>query len=86
MELCRTSFQFRALGAVVNEALLSGIPVVCRMAGPRLIREGETGAIVDPADSHALLASLRKWIDRARPLDATQQDLLAAVTNGDELR
>ena len=65
-------------GAVVNEALLSGIPVVCSdRAGARgLIREGETGAIVDPADSHALLASLRKWIDRARPLDAAQQDLL----------
>jgi glycosyltransferase involved in cell wall biosynthesis len=69
---------FEPFGAVVNEALLSGIPVVCSCrAGARgLIREGETGDIADPADSHALLACLRKWIDRARPLDATQQELL----------
>ena len=65
-------------GAVVNEALLSGIPVVCsdRAGALGLIREGETGAIVDAADSHALVAALRTWIDRARPVDGTQQEIL----------
>ncbi len=61
-------------GAVVNEALLSGIPVVCsnRAGASGLIREGETGAVVDPADERALTAALGEWISRARPLDALQ--------------
>ena len=61
-------------GAVVNEALLAGIPVVCsnRAGASGLIREGETGAIIDPANAHPLSAALREWIGRARPLAASQ--------------
>jgi len=64
---------YEPFGAVVNEALLSGIPVVCsdRAGAKGLIREGETGAIIDPADTRALTAALQEWIGRARPLDGS---------------
>lgn len=63
-------------GAVVNEALLAGIPVVSsnRAGAKGLIREGHTGAIVDPADAQALTAALQEWMGRARPLAASQQN------------
>jgi len=62
-------------GAVVNEALLSGIPVVCsNLAGASgLIREGKSGAVIDAASAEALSASLQEWLSRARPLDTSQQ-------------
>ena len=65
-------------GAVVNEALLSGMPVVCsdRAGAKGLIREGETGAIVNPADARALSAALQEWIARARPLDGSHPHVL----------
>jgi glycosyltransferase involved in cell wall biosynthesis len=70
--------RFEPFGAVVNEALMSGIPVVCsNQAGASgLIRQGETGAIIDVATTHALTASLQEWIGRAPRLDASQQYVL----------
>jgi glycosyltransferase involved in cell wall biosynthesis len=48
-------------GLVVNEALASGIPVVATTAvgaAADLLREGETGFLVPPADATALAAAL----------------------------
>jgi glycosyltransferase involved in cell wall biosynthesis len=48
-------------GLVVNEALASGIPVVATTAvgaATDLLREGETGFLVPPADAGALAAAL----------------------------
>ena len=69
---------FEPFGAVVNEALLSGIPVVCsnRAGASGLIREGESGAIIDAASADAFTASLRDWIGRARPLYPSPRDVL----------
>ena len=57
---------------------MSGIPVVCsnRAGASGLIREGESGAIIDAANADAFTASLRDWIGRARPLDPSPQDVL----------
>jgi len=68
---------FEPFGAVVNEALLAGVPVVCsnRAGASGLVREGETGAVIDAANAEALSASLREWVGRARPLDASQVTL-----------
>ena len=65
-------------GAVVNEALLAGMPVVCsdRAGASGLIREGETGVVIDPFDRQALARALRQWIRRAPPLDPEAQELL----------
>lgn len=53
-------------GAVVNEALLAGVPVVCsQVAGASsLIREGRNGSLVDPKDESALTAAIGVWIGR----------------------
>ena len=54
------------------------MPVVCsnRAGAKALIREGETGAIVDPADARALTAVLLEWIGRAPALDDSHQNRL----------
>jgi glycosyltransferase involved in cell wall biosynthesis len=69
---------YERFGAVVNEALLSGVPVVCsdRAGAKVLIREGETGAIVDTADASALSEALREWVGRVRPLDGFEPSAL----------
>jgi glycosyltransferase involved in cell wall biosynthesis len=65
---------FEPFGAVVNEALLAGVPVVCsnRAGASGLVREGKTGAVIDAASAEALSTSLREWLGHAPPLDATQ--------------
>jgi glycosyltransferase involved in cell wall biosynthesis len=60
---------YEPYGAVVNEALLAGVPVVCAAAaGARvLIRPGHNGAVVDASDEDALGRALLHWIDDACP-------------------
>jgi glycosyltransferase involved in cell wall biosynthesis len=52
-------------GAVVNEALLSGLPVICsESAGAStLIKESENGWIIDPSDLHSLTQCMKHWKD-----------------------
>lgn len=54
-------------GLVVNEAMASGVPVLCsRYAGcaEELIIPGETGDVFDPEDTIAFSDLLRKWLQR----------------------
>lgn len=57
-------------GAVVNEALLSGMPVLCsRFAGAAyLIQSGRNGDIIDPADESGSRQIFLNWAKRAEPL------------------
>lgn len=51
-------------GAVVGEALLAGVPVVCsREVGARsLVRQGWSGSIVEVENLEELTAEMRRWI------------------------
>lgn len=62
------SSRFEQFGAVVNEALLAGMPaVVSKHAGARsLIRPGESGDIIDPMDTQAFAAAIQKWLSASR--------------------
>ena len=61
---------FEAFGAVVNEALLAGLPVVVsKNAGARsLIDEGINGSIVSPEDTEQFTRELILWLKKAPPL------------------
>jgi len=61
-------------GAVVNEALLAGMPVVCSdRAGARvLVAAGKNGAIVDAGSPAALDAALLDWLLRQPPVTPAQ--------------
>lgn len=58
-------------GAVVNEALLAGLPAVVsdRAGSQALVAPGRNGAVVDAADPAALDAALLGWLSREPPLD-----------------
>ncbi len=51
-------------GLVAVEAMASGLPVVASQVGglQRIVRDGETGILVPPADSRALAHALRRLI------------------------
>jgi glycosyltransferase involved in cell wall biosynthesis len=51
---------------VIVEALASGVPVVASRVGgiPDLIRDGENGMLVPPADSDALADALQTVLER----------------------
>jgi glycosyltransferase involved in cell wall biosynthesis len=70
---CLTSV-YEPFGAVVNEALLAGVPVVCsKNAGAStLIRPGWNGCIVTPTDTTQLESALLQWLKRAAPIDRDQ--------------
>lgn len=62
--------EFEPFGAVVNEALLAGMPVVCsNKAGARvLIHGGGNGMVVDASDSVRLKSAIYEWLQRAAPV------------------
>lgn len=62
---------FEPFGAVVNEALICGLPaVVSNHAGARtLIDEGVNGSVVDSEDVDQFSGELIKWLAKADPLD-----------------
>lgn len=65
--------EFEPWGAVVNEALVAGMPVVCSdQAGARALISGRNGSVVDAADQPALQASLGDWLQRTAPLVPAQ--------------
>ena len=57
-------------GAVVNEALLAGMPVVCSSAAgaAELIRDGHNGHVFEPHDVAALSDRMALWLQQAAPL------------------
>jgi len=61
-------------GAVVNEALLAGMPVVCSsMAGAKvLIQNEKNGEVVDAADQQLLKQSLLNWIKQSPSISKKQ--------------
>lgn len=61
-------------GAVVNEALLAGMPVVCSdRAGARvLVAHGRNGAVVDAGRPTDLDAAVIDWLRRQPPVTAEQ--------------
>jgi glycosyltransferase involved in cell wall biosynthesis len=61
--------EFEPYGAVVNEALLAGMPVVCSSkAGARvLIEEGVNGTVVDASDPASLKSVICDWLERTAP-------------------
>ncbi|MBK9519067.1 MAG: glycosyltransferase [Anaeromyxobacter sp.] len=65
---------YEPFGAVVNEALVAGLPVVCsERAGARvLVSPGRTGEVVDADRPEALDAALATWLGRQPPLSDAQ--------------
>jgi glycosyltransferase involved in cell wall biosynthesis len=63
---------YEPFGAVVNEALIAGLPVVCSdRAGARvLVASGESGEVVDAGSPAALDAALGAWQARVPPVSA----------------
>jgi len=60
-------------GAVVNEALLSGSPVICssRAGASVLVREGKNGGVFDPHDRKTLARLMERILVDAPGLGAT---------------
>lgn len=73
------------LGAVIIEAMARGVPVVATRSGGAtdLVRDGETGLLVDPGDSAALAKAIARMLDdgalQARCVEAAAQ-LAAQLT------
>lgn len=63
--------RWECYGAVVNEALLAGMPVLCSSwAGAvELIRDGRNGHAFDPFDVAALSRHMTGWLRDVAPLD-----------------
>lgn len=63
-------------GAVINEALAAGVPVVCsdRAGASSLVRQGITGTIVDASLNEQLVSALRNWLPKTPP--SPQRDAL----------
>jgi glycosyltransferase involved in cell wall biosynthesis len=57
-------------GAVVNEGLLAGMPVVCsdKAGAKSLIREGANGAVVAPGSLAEIQKALEFWIQKSVPV------------------
>ena len=53
---------------VVLEALALGVPVIATRVGglPALVRDGETGFLVEPGDTEAMARHLRRLVDDPR--------------------
>lgn len=60
-DACALPSLYEGFGIVVLEAMALGVPVVASRTGglPEVIRDGETGLLVPPADPRALAAALR---------------------------
>ncbi len=56
---------YEAFGLVYLEAMACGtVPVACRAGGaPEVVREGETGVLVPPADAPALAAAMARLLE-----------------------
>jgi len=68
---------FEAFGAVVNEALLAGMPVLCSSAAGAadLVREGKNGHVFDPLDVSSLTNLLAAQLRESSPLSSSSVGL-----------
>lgn len=62
--------EYEQFGAVVNEALISGLPVICSQAAgaKTLIRDGFNGYVVDASNIQTTTQAALKIIDKIQPL------------------
>jgi len=82
---------FEPYGAVVNEAALSGIPVLCstRAGAADLIRTGHNGSTFDPDNLAELTEHLTNYLERMpllRPNQIHLRDSLMPITFQDGVR
>jgi glycosyltransferase involved in cell wall biosynthesis len=58
--------RYEPFGAVVNEALLAGLPVICsdRVGAKCLIKEGNTGNVFNLNETDGLGSAIEFWINR----------------------
>jgi glycosyltransferase involved in cell wall biosynthesis len=75
--------RFERYGAVVNEALLAGLPaVVSKNVGARsLIDEGVNGSVIFPEDTARFTDELIKWLERVKPLAVEEQPVRPNLMN-----
>lgn len=68
-------------GLVVNEAMASGLPVLCStLAGAsELVLDGRTGTLVDPRDPLTLTRALSTWL--SRDTRAMQAEIQSHISN-----
>ena len=81
--VAHTSISAEPFGRVVVEGMLSGKPVVAARAGaiPEIIRDGETGLMVEPGDAVALASAVSGLLENptwAKALGAAAQRTAAA--------
>lgn len=69
---------WEAFGTVVNESLLSGVPVLCsNLAGAsELIIPGINGDVFDPFNINELSKLLDKYLQKAKPLTMTDNRIM----------
>ncbi len=83
------STRSEATSQVIPQALAVGTPVVATATGgiPEIVRDGITGCLVPPADSHALAGAVLSLLtnpSRARAMAKAGQDLVNASYTFDE--
>lgn len=71
-------------GAVVNEALLAGLPVVCsdRAGAKELIQGNDCGEVVDAGNDRALASALDRWVGRSESVGHAQHLRPSLMTRG----
>jgi glycosyltransferase involved in cell wall biosynthesis len=71
---CGTLFvltsEFEPWGAVVNEALVAGLPVICsdKAGAKELIEPGVNGEVVNASEPKALSLAIQGWLKRCPPI------------------
>jgi glycosyltransferase involved in cell wall biosynthesis len=62
-------------GAVVNEALMCGVPVICsdRCGAADLLRESWRGSIFKTGSVESLRSMLQEWIERGRNKESSSR-------------
>jgi glycosyltransferase involved in cell wall biosynthesis len=82
------STRSEATSQVIPQALAVGTPVAAAATGgiPEIVRDGETGRLVEPGDPHALAAAVLSLLDdpdRAREMALAGQALIRARYSAD---
>ncbi len=81
--------RYEPFGAVVNEALISGLPVICtnNVGAKHMISEGVNGSIVKADDAMELYKAINKWLRKILDTeDFLEKKSLTKVDIRDEVR
>jgi glycosyltransferase involved in cell wall biosynthesis len=71
---CGTLFvlasEFEPWGAVVNEVLVAGLPVVCsdKAGAKELIEPGINGEVINPNEPKVLSLAIQNWLKQCPPI------------------